>query len=147
METVRDQLYTILKNGIDYDGLKLFVEKMDLPDSNFTLRYGDLELFIIPNYFRVRTATTMPMLDGSFVITVSEKIPKEFKRHMIFHEIIESDLISKCKNMRVYCDRGIRHDIATEFDRKYAKEKLAPESFTEYEKSREDNTTPSAQIL
>ena len=117
-----------------YDELRKELDRLSL-DATFIVFYRTRDFFIDPNSTpgHGEPAEWFPstVYSGADVY-VWEDIEREFKMPIILHEVIEADL-------RIYQEfsKDDSHNIAKEFDKRYAKELLSGEFYKDYEANRD----------
>lgn len=117
---------------VDYEQLKNAVEALPLRNFEETEYRGRVYMVdpISPMKNPPAEWFESTAYDGADVY-IWKGIPPEFKRSIILHEILEADL-----TLHQGIPRERSHTVATEYDTKYAKEKLDDIAYRQYEELR-----------
>jgi hypothetical protein len=99
-------------NSLNYNKHNYLIFLNDSSEDDFK-EYG-------PTMFSASTKTI-----GYDIYLSQNYIPKEFLKIIIYHEIIESILVSELGNLK-------SHKIASQLDHIYAKKSLSEKSYTQY---------------
>jgi hypothetical protein len=119
---------------VDYTEIKSAVSKVSIDETGGLLSYRGRDYYVDP----ISPAGSIgefhwsTLYDGADIY-IWDKVPEEFRRVIILHEVIEADL-------RIHQKLPLNeaHEKTVSYDRRYAKETLDSKALLEYEELRKN---------